>query len=44
MGKIRFTVLTVLVSLVTLLAFTGASAACSSFHYEPPVPSSLKKY
>jgi len=44
MSKAKFAILTALVSLATLLASVGSASACSLFHYEPPVPTSLKKY
>lgn len=44
MSKIRIAILSALVSLVSLLAAAGAVSACLLYHYEPPVPTTLKKY
>lgn len=44
MKKVKYLVLTSLVTILSILATVGAASACTAAHYQPKLPKSLQRY
>ncbi|NPV26780.1 MAG: cyclic lactone autoinducer peptide [Firmicutes bacterium] len=44
MKKIKYLLLTGLVTVLSILATVSAASACGFIHYQPKLPTSLQKY